>query len=221
MPNQDAELQNKITGIIGRKGTGKSTKLQELLAPCDRVLLFDPMAEHDWIPNELDSLDALREFFRWNRKRSEWAATFVPGEEIQEDIEEASRVVYKAGKLALGIDEISLFTSAGHMPAALGRTIRTGRHRKIDIYWTGLRANEVPRTLTALTDEFILFSQTEPLDLDAIAKRCGVDVADRVGELNQHEYLVWDVWNGLTQAPARSVAPANEALPAAASSAVN
>lgn len=194
----EPELQNKITGIIGRKGTGKSTKLEELLSVRDRVLVLDPMAEHDWTPNEISSLETLSEFFRWNRKKQQWAASFVPGESIDEDVEDASRIAYKAGDHAIGIDEISLFSSAGHMPKALGRMIRTGRHRKMDIYWTGLRANEVPRTLTSVTDEFILFSQTEPLDLDAIAKRCGVDIAERVGELKLHEYLVWDVWNGLT-----------------------
>lgn len=194
----EPELQNKITGIIGRKGTGKSTKLEELLSGRDRVLVLDPMAEHDWTPNEISSLETLSEFFRWNRKKQQWAASFVPGESIDQDVEDASRIAYKAGDHAIGIDEISLFTTAGHMPKALGRMIRTGRHRKMDIYWTGLRANEVPRTLTSLTDEFILFSQTEPLDLDAIAKRCGTEVAERVGELKLHEYLIWDVWNGLT-----------------------
>lgn len=211
----ETELQNKITGIIGRKGTGKSTKLEELLSARDRVLVLDPMAEHDWTPNEISSLETLSEFFRWNRKKPQWAASFVPGESIDEDVEDASRIAYKAGDHAIGIDEISLFTTAGHMPKALGRMIRTGRHRKMDIYWTGLRANEVPRTLTSLTDEFILFSQTEPLDLDAIAKRCGVDVADRVGELQLHEYLIWDVWNGLTF---ESKAPSQPAGAAAAAS---
>ncbi|HXT74628.1 MAG TPA: hypothetical protein VN785_12315 [Candidatus Angelobacter sp.] len=204
------ELQNKITGIIGRKGTGKSTKLEELLAGRDRILVIDPQAEHNWTPNEISSLEGLNEFFRWNRKKQEWAASFVPGESIEEDVEDACRIAYKAGDHALAIDEISLFTTAGHMPRALGRTIRTGRHRKMDIYWTGLRANEVPRTLTALTDEFILFSQTEPLDLDAIAKRCGVDVADRVGALKLHEYLIWDVWNGLSFESHASPQPASE-----------
>lgn len=199
MPTEKPELQNKIVGIIGRKGTGKSTKLEELLTARDRVLVLDPMAEHYWSPNEICSLDSLREFFQWNRKREQWAANFVPGEEIEDEIEEAARIAYKGGDHALGIDEISLFTTAGHMPAALGRTIRTGRHRKMDIFWTGLRANEVPRTLTALTDEFYLFSQTEPLDLDAISKRCGPEVAERVRHLPLHDFIHWDVHKGILE----------------------
>ncbi len=75
----------------------------------------------------------------------------------------------------------------------LGKLIRTGRHRQIDITWTAQRASECARTLTSLTDEFVLFSQTEPRDLDAIAARCGDEVARKVAELGRHDYITWDV----------------------------
>lgn len=193
MANREPELQNRIVGIVGRKGTGKSTELEEILSYCDRVLIFDAMGEHDFIPNKLFSIDELREFFKYSRKRKQWAATFIPGEEIEEDIESVSRIVFDRGDLTFAIEEVPLICSPGHLPKKLGKLIRTGRHRKIDIYWTAQRAGEVSRTLTSLTDEFILFSQTEPRDLDAIASRCGAEVADQVSRLNGHEHLVWDV----------------------------
>ena len=205
MANADhpAELQNRIVAIIGRKGTGKSTKLAEILAQQDRVLVFDPMGEHDFIPNETDSLDQLREFFQWNRKKAQWAATFVPGEEIEEDVEAVSKIAYDRGGLAFAIEEVPLICSPGHLPPALGKLVRTGRHKSVDIYWTAQRAGECSRTLTSLTDEFILFSQTEPRDLDAIAARCGAEVADRVAHLDGHEFITWDVARRqLTQNPA-------------------
>lgn len=203
------ELQNRIVAIIGRKGTGKSTKLTEILTAQDRVLVFDPMAEHDWSPNEIDSLDkaatggsgfdSLREFFKWNHKKKQWAANYVPGEKIEDEVEAVSRIVYQHGNCAFGLDEVGLFCSPGHLPEALGKLVRTGRHKKIDIYWTGLRAGEISRTLTSLTDEFIIFSQTEPRDLDAIATRCGVEIADLVRRLEIHDFIQWDVYRGLTR----------------------
>lgn len=193
------ELQNRIVAIIGRKGTGKSTRLTEILAAQDRVLVFDPMAEHDWSPNEIDSLDSLREFFKWNHRKKQWAGNYVPGEKIEDEVEAVSRIVYQNGNCAFGLDEVGLFCSPGHLPEALGKLIRTGRHKKIDIYWTGLRAGEISRTLTSLTDEFIIFSQTEPRDLDAIATRCGVEIADMVRRLEIHDFIQWDVYRGLTR----------------------
>lgn len=210
--DQKPELQNRIIAIIGRKGTGKSTKLAEILAAQDRILIFDPMAEHDFIPNETDSREQLEQFFKWNRKKDQWAATYVPGEEIDEEVEEVSKIVYSRGDLTFAIEEVPLICSPGHLPPALGKLIRTGRHKKIDIYWTAQRAGECSRTLTSLTDEFILFSQTEPRDLDAIAARCGSPVADRVAALNGHDHIVWDVARRqLTEnaSPAASDAPAN------------
>lgn len=187
------ELRNRIVGDIGRKGSGKSTVLADTLQTLDRLIVFDPMAEHDWTPNELTSLDALREFFLWNKKRELWAANYVPSEDLEADLEELSRLVYDRGDCTLAVEEIPLVASAGHMPDVFGKLVRTGRHRKVNVYWTAQRAAEVPRTLTSLTDEFIFFSQTEPRDLDAIAARCGNDIADRVAHLGEHEHIVYDV----------------------------
>jgi hypothetical protein len=38
-----------------------------------------------------------------------------------------------------------------------------------------------------------LFSSTEPRDLDAIADRCGIAVAEKVSRLPLHGFIVWDV----------------------------
>lgn len=191
------ELQNRIVAVIGRKGSGKSTMLAERLKAVDRLVVFDPLGEHcgkkGWLPNEIDSLPELENFFRWNRKRGQFAAGYVPGEELEEEVEGVAGILYQRGNLVFGIEEVPLICSASYLPPVLGKLIRTGRHRQIDIAWTAQRASECARTLTSLTDEFVLFSQTEPRDLDAIAARCGDEVARKVAELGRHDYITWDV----------------------------
>jgi len=191
------ELQNRIVAIIGRKGSGKSTTLAERLKTADRLVVFDPLGEHcgkkDWLPNEISSLSELENFFRWNRKRGQFAAGYVPGEDLEEEVEGVAGVLYQRGNLVFGIEEVPLICSPSYLPPVLGKLIRTGRHRQIDITWTAQRASECARTLTSLTDEFVLFSQTEPRDLDAIAARCGDEVARKVAELGRHDYITWDV----------------------------
>jgi hypothetical protein len=187
------EIQNRIVGIIGRKGTGKSTRLAERLQTEKRVFVWDPMAEHDWSPNEISSPADLESFFRWNRKQQMWAANYVPGNELPDELEEICPTLYGRGGMTLAIEEVPLICTASHLEPAFGKLIRTGRHKQIDILWTAQRASEVSRTLTSLTDEFVLFSQTEPRDLDAISARCGPQAADKVAQLGRHDFVVWDV----------------------------
>jgi hypothetical protein len=187
------EIQNRIVGVVGRKGSGKSTRVQVLLRYCPRFVVFDVMGEHaKENGNRLETTRQLSEFLRWSRQQPAFAATFVPSGELDEEIEEVARLIYARGELCFVCEEVPLYTQAGYMPPLFGKLIRTGRHQQIDIVWTAQRAAEVPRTVTSLTDQWVLFSQTEPRDLSALADRCGREVADRVVGLGLHDYFLWD-----------------------------
>lgn len=187
------EVQNRIVGVVGRKGSGKSTRVHELLLYCPRFVVFDVMSEYSrQNDNRIESLSRLAEFLKWSREQQTFAATYVPSGELDEEIEEVSRLVYARGRLCFVCEEVPLYTQAGYMPPLFGKLIRTGRHQEIDIVWTAQRAAEVPRTATSLTDLWVLFSQTEPRDLSALADRCGREVADRVAGLGLHNHFLWD-----------------------------
>jgi len=187
------EIQNRIVGVVGRKGSGKSTRVHDLLLYCPRFVVFDVMGEHAGEnDNRLESLSRLAEFLKWSREQPTFGGTYVPSGELDEEIEEVSRLVYAHGDLCFVCEEVPLYAQAGYMPPLFGKLIRTGRHRQIDILWTAQRAAEVPRTATSLTDLWVLFSQTEPRDLSALADRCGREVADRVAGLGLHDYFLWD-----------------------------
>jgi hypothetical protein len=188
-----SEEQNQIVGIVGRKGTGKSSYLRELLRRCPRFLVFDVMAEHARQGgNQLESPTQLDRFLKWSRAQEKFAASYIPDGALDEEIEEVARLVYGRGHLCFACEEVPLYTQPGYMPPLLGKLVRTGRHRHIDVAWTAQRAAEVPKTLTALTDVWILFSQVEPRDLSALADRCGREVADRVAGLGLHDFFVFD-----------------------------
>lgn len=193
-PRRRAEVQNRIIGIIGRKGSGKSTKLRELLRYCPRWVAFDPMRDHGELAagNVFESIGSLARFLSWSRGQQAFAGVYVPKDDPAEAIEEAAPLVYARGDLCFVCEEVPLYTQAGYVSPLFGRLIRTGRHRRLDIAWTAQRAAEVPKTLTSLTDVWVLFSQTEPKDLAALAERCGRDVADRVAALRPHESVIWD-----------------------------
>jgi hypothetical protein len=188
-----SEVQNQIVGIVGRKGTGKSSYMRELLRRCPRFPVFDVMAEHTREGvNQVESSAKLAQFLKWSREQEKFAGSYVPDGALDEEIEEVSRLVYGRGHLCLACEEVPLYTQPGYMPPLFGKLVRTGRHRQIDIAWTAQRAAEVSKTLTSLTDIWILFSQVEPRDLSALADRCGREVADRVAGLGLHDFFVFD-----------------------------
>jgi len=188
------EIQNRILGCVGRKGSGKSTRVKELLLYCPRHVVFDVMGEHTAAngKNRFEKPTQLAGFLKWSLGQQTFACAYVPGGAPDEEIEEVSRLVYARGHLAFICEEVPLYGWPGYMPPIFGKLVRTGRHRQIDLCWTAQRAAEVPKTLTSLTDVWILFSQTEPRDLDALADRCGREVADRVARLGLHDFFLWD-----------------------------
>ena len=95
--------------------------------------------------------------------------------------------------MVFGIEEVAMLCTPSYQPPALDRIIRLGRHRRLDVVWTAQRMAEVSRRITSATDLFILFAHTEPRDLDAIAARCGPEVADQVAGLSLHGCLYYDV----------------------------
>jgi len=189
------DFQNRIVGVVGRKGSGKSTRVAMQLKYCPRILVWDPMEDHsDWLPDAFEGVDDdLDEYFRQARRAKTFACSFTPVEDLEEEFEEVCRLVYDYGRMLFVVEEAPLVLKAGYMPPAFGRIVRTGRHRQLDLLWTAQRASEVSRTLTSATDIWIFYSQTEPRDLDAIAERCGRDIADQVAGLGLHDSFIWDV----------------------------
>jgi hypothetical protein len=190
-----SDLQNRIVGIVGRKGSGKSTRTATLLKYVPRIIVWDPMADHrPLLPDSIEGLrDELADYLDEAYEKNTFACSYVPGDDLEWEFDEVCELVYDFGNLLFVVEEAPLVCKAGHMPPRFGKLVRTGRHRGLDILWTAQRASEVSRTLTSATDFWIFYSQTEPRDLDAIAERCGREIAAKVAELGLHDFFVWDV----------------------------
>jgi hypothetical protein len=189
------DFQNQIVGIVGRKGSGKSTRTATLLKYVPRMVVWDPMEDHRrLLPDSFDTIGVrLDEYFEQTRSHETFACDYVPGDNLEDDFEELCLLVYDYGPLLFVVEEAPLVCRANFMPPTFGKIVRTGRHRGIDLLWTAQRASEVSRTLTSATDFWIIYSQTEPRDLDAIAERCGREVAEKVAGLGLHDSFCWDV----------------------------
>lgn len=187
------EVQNRIIGIIGRKGSGKSTFARRMLEHCPRLFLFDVMGEHRWIPNTFRDIEKADEFLAWGEREEYFAGRYVPVGDVAEEFTELAEIVFEQGDMTFAVEEVPLLCSASYLPPEFGRLVRLGRHRQVNLVWTAQRAAEVSRTLTAMTDIFVLFSSTEPRDLEAIADRCGAEIAQKVSRLGLHDLIIWNV----------------------------
>jgi hypothetical protein len=189
------ELQNKFIGICGRKGTGKSVVARRILQREARVFIADQMFEHTWVPqhNTFDGLDEVEDFFDWADGQQHCCGSYIPQGDLKGEIEELCEIVYAAGKVVFGIEEIASLCGPNWLPPALSRITRLGRHQSLSVVYTTQRAGEISRALTAATDIFVLFHCAEPRDLAAIAERCGNKTAERVSNLALHNFVIFDV----------------------------
>jgi len=151
------------------------------------------MAEHRF-GQVVDDADDFIETLGLVERQKCFAITFRPvREDLASVVDQVCECAFQVGHLTLALEEVPHYSTASSMPAGLDLLARMGRHREVDLIYTGQRFAELPRRLTATTDYFVLFGQREPRDLEALAERVGRAVADQVERLPLHSYVVYDV----------------------------
>jgi hypothetical protein len=153
------------------------------------------MAEHNF--GQRADVDEALEVFSTVGGQENFAITIQPGRgDLAGVVDVICDLVFDIGNLTVALEEIPHYCTAGWMPDGLDVLSRMGRHRRIDLVYTGQRFAELPRMLTATTDYFVLFGQREPRDLEALADPVGRDVAEKVERLPLHGRVIFDVMAG-------------------------
>ncbi len=186
--------QAPICGLFGRRGVGKTTLAREVARHQARLVVWDYLGEHGRLAFRSEGdLASLEDYLDWARLQQFAAARYVPREGTVEEFEEWCDVVYGFRDCVVVIEEVAAVAQASYLPPAFGRVVRQGRHRGLGLLWTTQRLNEVSRTLTSLTDYWAGFNLSEPVDLQALASRCGREYAERISKLPRFSWLGYDV----------------------------
>lgn len=180
--------------IAGKRGTGKSLYLYQLLADEERLLLVDTLGEHaDWtqpLAGEVgEAIDAIAnaESFRYSFLLS------TDEETGAEDFNFLCRAAYlKGGPTTLAIEEIDYFSNAGWQQPGLDLLCRYGRKppHNVNLIYTVRNLNETCRRLTSQTNLYVLFRLDEPRYRDALADRLTDDIAQQISELPPLHYII-------------------------------
>jgi hypothetical protein len=208
-------LWNRITGLIGTTGSGKSYTAAQIMEQCERAAVFQVKRIYEepaFLHKASDVFQGnIREFCR-ALGESQFRYVYVCQDSNEE---ERNRIVfpdfasfieccYERGRMSMFIDEAHLVCDPRYIPITFRKSVVMGRSRYIDVYYIGQRFAQIHHDITANSHEIIFWKITEPSDLEAIEQRCGAEVCDKVanlratvdnrrngGELIPGEFLRW------------------------------
>jgi hypothetical protein len=191
-------MMNKVIGVIAPKGSGKTTRVAELVRTTPRVAVYDPMAQTDMqyrlaaseiIEHDLpafhkaiaeDNFQVLYEPELPVQDGDEW---FYP--DFRPFIQKVWRRVQLIGPMMVVIDEAHYTMSKRTMPIEVLNIITNGRRYGLDIVWITQRFVGVNSWARANADEYWFFRLAHPADVDTVSEIAGPEIADQVSNLRR------------------------------------
>lgn len=205
-----AIIQNKIMGIVGPTGSGKTYLAAREFGQEDRALVYQIVRtniEYDVYATHIT--DDLRTAIKTMEREEKYRIVYkVPDSDIVEKGKEldypSSRIIaqacYDIGNMTLYLDEAHELCDQMKIHPRLRKVIRLGRNNELNVTWIA-QSMEVHREIRRNSRELIMFYMWEPGDLEKIEERCGEQTMQRVTELRRlqqvgnkiipAEYLVW------------------------------
>ena len=165
MPN----ITNSIITIVGKKGTGKTSRIKELIinGHYDQIFVLDFLYEYSSYANEMTNVtNDPRQITKFCKQSWEQCS------------------LHK--KSVMILDEIHLY---GKNQFDVNFVYRCGRHARLDIIASAQRFYDLPVIVRSQTNRFDVFQITEPRDLDYLEKCISPDVLSTIQNLKTLEYV--------------------------------
>lgn len=176
--------QNKLTVILGRKGSGKSYLANKFSKDIEKIVIFDPV---NYFKGGIYiySFDELKYKFAEIFQKEKYRVVL----KFTTDLEflKAFDFLFNFYGFTLLIDEAQIFAPAKHVKPEIGRYISYGRHRDFDIIITARRPYEIHRLILSQADEVITFIQHDKRDLEYL-QQFGFN-PEKVKSLKKYQYL--------------------------------
>lgn len=181
------ERRNSITVIIGRKASGKSSAAAELVQDEPRRLYIDPMREftNGVVITKYDDL------VRYLKPLLHQKYSAVFRSISDEELLAAIALPTANGDpehppmpgLTIIIDEADRWCNAQRAEKPLHDLANYGRHFRVSVVFVARRAAELPKTIRANADRFIIGYTFEPRDVEYLEEFIGPEKAAEVRAL--------------------------------------
>jgi hypothetical protein len=191
-------MMNKVIGVIAPKGSGKTTRVAELVRSTPRVAVYDPMAATDNQYRLAASEIIVQDLKAFHTAIAEenFQVLYEPALPVQDGeewfypdfrpfIQKVWRRVQLIGPMMVVIDEAHYTMSKRTMPIEVLNIITNGRRYGLDIVWITQRFVGVNSWARANADEYWFFRLAHPADIDTVSQIAGPDVADQVMQLRR------------------------------------
>lgn len=193
---------NEIVVIVGKKGTGKSTRARELLSARPRRVVIDAMWEHTdgVIVRTFDDLAAyvrdkrharyaviLRALAPDEAYRTIALATATAPDGSTGDPNEAPL----PGAWYL-LDEIDRWATPTSVPLPVYNLANYGRHFNVSMIVTARRPQRIPMDFRVNADRFLIGRVEEEKDLEYLADRVPWETLERAREVPPGEFIEWE-----------------------------
>ena len=161
--------ERDIIVVVGKTGMGKTRWTRAYLRTLHRIILVDPMAEHEG--QEFENTDAMIDHIMENR-------VFRVRTEAIDDFPMVCSIAYAARRCCLVVEESQRVLPSGNkeLPPSFTDIIYRGRHRRASLILISQRASTIHIAGRSQWTRLIIFNQTEPNDVAWLLNTTGFDL---------------------------------------------
>lgn len=163
------KLINSIVTVVGKKGTGKTSRIKEML-----------------IQNKYDQIFVLDFLYEYRNYASDTTCVSHDPREIADFCKTSWQKCKTNIKSVMVLDEIHLY---GKNDFDINFVYRCARHANLDVIASAQRMFDLPVIVRSQTNRFDVFQITEPRDLEYLAKVVSTNILSTIENLKTLQYL--------------------------------
>lgn len=176
--------QNTILAIVGRKGSGKSTLVGEIIQEQPRAVVIDTMNEfgRNIGAEVVYGFDGAVEAIVGASRRARYRLSLRGLE--HDEVLEVLEGVYTLRDMFLVLEEASAYMKAQQIPWEIAQLVRMGRHNRISQCYVAQRPTMLHLDVISQADVIVSFQQHARRDVDTLVGHLG-EVGEQVRELER------------------------------------